>query len=552
MLLGPIPSKVSKVISGIPKVLNSRDNIMIGGRNLDQQKKSLAQLLQTLEDHKLTLQREKCEFGEVSIDFHGHLFTQEGLKPSPTKIQTVQNCAPPASKEELVSFLQMVAYLSRYISNFFSLCEPLRKLTKVNAKFEWSTEQEKACQDLKATITAAALLILYHPECETLIICDRSPEGLGGGLFQKTGKGFQPVHYASWTLTDTEKRYSQIKREALAAKFTTTRLQMYLLGAPKFKLATDHKALLQQSNSLTTTTHWKTHLENEEPQLQNDSHPWLNQHDWLHVQTPIARDRNWQSWEICHRHSPIRACCSPGQNQRNRSQSQSQGKKEANTKRNWSLTMTEDTEPKNTSSEPEWRFSWNRTRHADNPIRTLTVYIYITTKVTGSTIHARRVIDGKTVCWGTSKFELLRTTYIPARDKQRKHSGENTLKRWNLTSKHATFEKKQNVLWHIWVLQNGHVSKKNSNAIDRFFQDANSVVISVVTWRSMCNQTGWDCPAGTTRFTSHCSGIKASAQGYIGCSGSTRCHCPSNHAHQMDKLHGRHPKEWKAVHMSWP
>ena len=244
-------AEISKVISGTPKALNNRDDIMIGGRDWDEHNKCLAQLLQRLEDHNLTLRREKCEFGKASIDFHGHLFTQEGLKPSPTKIQAVQNCAPPASKEELVSFLQMVAYLSRYISNFSSRCEPLRKLTKVNAKFEWSTEQEKAFKDLKAAITAAPVLIPYHPERETLIICDGSPAGLGGGLFQKTGKGFQPVHYVSRTLTDTEKRYSQIEREALAAEFTTTRLQMYLLGAPKFKLATDHKPLLPLMNNPT-------------------------------------------------------------------------------------------------------------------------------------------------------------------------------------------------------------------------------------------------------------------------------------------------------------
>ena len=152
---------------------------MIGGRDWDEHNKSLAQLLQRLEDHNLTPRREKCEFGKASIDFDGHLFTQEGLKPSPTKIQAVKNCAPPASKEKLVSSLQMVAYLSRYISNFSSRCDPLRKLTKVNAKFEWSTDQEKAFQDLKAALTAASILIPYHPERPALVICDGSPERLG-------------------------------------------------------------------------------------------------------------------------------------------------------------------------------------------------------------------------------------------------------------------------------------------------------------------------------------------------------------------------------------
>ena len=107
--------------------------------------------------------------------------------------------------------LQMEAYLSRYMcSNFSSRCERLQKLTKVNVKFEWLREQERAFKDVKAAITAAPFLIPCHPERETLTICNGSPAGLGGGLFQKTGKGFQPVHYSSRALSDTDKRHSQI------------------------------------------------------------------------------------------------------------------------------------------------------------------------------------------------------------------------------------------------------------------------------------------------------------------------------------------------------
>ena len=38
----------------------------------------------------------------------------------------------------------MLAYLSRYISNFSSRCEPLRRLTRNSAKFEWTNEQKTA------------------------------------------------------------------------------------------------------------------------------------------------------------------------------------------------------------------------------------------------------------------------------------------------------------------------------------------------------------------------------------------------------------------------
>ncbi|XP_068684306.1 uncharacterized protein [Montipora foliosa] len=242
-------TEMSKIISGIPRVLNNRDDIMVGGVDWDDHNANLTALLQRLDTHNLTLRKEKCEFGKSMIDFHGHLFTAEGLKPSPSKVKAVRECSPPKSKEELVSFLQMMAYLSRYISKFSSRCEPLRRLTKKEHKFEWTEAQQKAFEDLKTAITTAPVLIPYKLGRDTMVICDGGPTGLGGGLFQKTEHGYQPVHFVSRSLTDTEKRYSQIEREALAAEFTTTRLHMYLMGAPHFQLATDHKPLLPLFNN---------------------------------------------------------------------------------------------------------------------------------------------------------------------------------------------------------------------------------------------------------------------------------------------------------------
>ena len=207
-------AEMSKIISGIPRVLNNRDDIMVGGIIWEDHNKNLETLLQRLELHNITLRKEKCEFGRSEIEFHGHLLTKDGLKPSPNKVKAVQDCKPPKSKEELVSFVQMLAYLSRYISNFSRRCEPLRRITKSNQKFVWTQEQQTAFDDLKKAIITAPVLIPFRPERDTRVICDGSLIGLGGGLFQKTEKGYQPVHYVSRTLTDVEKRYSQIVREA--------------------------------------------------------------------------------------------------------------------------------------------------------------------------------------------------------------------------------------------------------------------------------------------------------------------------------------------------
>ena len=79
---------------------------------------------------------------------------------------------------------------------------------------------------------------------ETEIIVDASPVGLGAVLIQrdlKAGQG-QIIAYASRSLTDTEKRYSQLEKEALAIVFGIERFRTYIYGL-QFTLVTDHRPL---------------------------------------------------------------------------------------------------------------------------------------------------------------------------------------------------------------------------------------------------------------------------------------------------------------------
>ena len=56
------------------------------------------------------------------------------------------------------------------------------------------------------------------------------------------------VAYASQSLNEAEKRYSQIERECLAVHFGCVRFQMYLLGK-NFTVYTDHKPLVPMLNN---------------------------------------------------------------------------------------------------------------------------------------------------------------------------------------------------------------------------------------------------------------------------------------------------------------
>ena len=67
---------------------------------------------------------------------------------------------------------------------------------------------------------------------------DASQRGLSVCLLQEV----EPIAYASKSLTDTETRYANIKRELLAIIFACQWFNTYVLGRP-FTVESDHKPL---------------------------------------------------------------------------------------------------------------------------------------------------------------------------------------------------------------------------------------------------------------------------------------------------------------------
>ena len=78
----------------------------------------------------------------------------------------------------------------------------------------------------------------------TFVVTNASPVGLGAILMQEQKDGERkPVAYISKTLTEVERRYSQIEREALAIVWAVERFNDYLYGI-SFTIVTDNKPLM--------------------------------------------------------------------------------------------------------------------------------------------------------------------------------------------------------------------------------------------------------------------------------------------------------------------
>ena len=173
----------------------------------------------------------------------GHTLTSEGLKPQDSKIQAVLQTERPTNVKEVKSYLGLVSYCSKFVPQFATISEPLRKLTRKREQFRWEKEQQDAFETLKSALTSAEVMSYYDSNAETRLIVDASPVGLGAILEQKHKGHFRPVAYASRTLNAVERRYSQIEREALAVTWGIERFHVYLYGI-NFTVLTDHKPLI--------------------------------------------------------------------------------------------------------------------------------------------------------------------------------------------------------------------------------------------------------------------------------------------------------------------
>ena len=118
-----------RIFGDIPHCLNQRDDILLGGRDDAEHTNVLRTVLQRARDHGITFNKEKCQFGKEQIEFFGHVFTKDGLKPSPDKVRTIKECGVPENKEAVRSFLGMAGYLDNFIKNYAAIAAPLYQLT---------------------------------------------------------------------------------------------------------------------------------------------------------------------------------------------------------------------------------------------------------------------------------------------------------------------------------------------------------------------------------------------------------------------------------------
>lgn len=220
------------------------DDILVSGKDAQEHLENLRTLFKRLKDKGLRCNRDKCSFAQSTVEYLGHTLSREGVSKG-SRVDALLKMPPPTNVSSLRSFLGSVQFYGKFLPpNLSTITEPLHRLTRKDEEWHWGTDQQKAFKKLKDLLCEDNVLVHYDPSVSIGISCDASEVGIGGVLFHRYHDGSErPIANVSKTLTDCQKRYSQIQKEALAVIFALKKFHQFLYGR-KFILVTDHKPLL--------------------------------------------------------------------------------------------------------------------------------------------------------------------------------------------------------------------------------------------------------------------------------------------------------------------
>ena len=245
---------MNEILQGLPGMLCHVEDILVTGKGKKEHDSLLHAVLKKLEAAGVTLNKEECKFFCTKIVFLGHVIGATGISPDLAKTEAIKQMRPSTNITELRRLMGMINQLNKFSPHVAQLSQPLRELLKLNTAWLWTTKHDEALSKLKEEICSHRLLAHYDAQAKTKISADASLYGVGAVLLQsKDGSTWQPVAFTSRALSETEARYAQIEKEALALVYAYEKFSDYVLGKD-ILLETDHKLLvpLLGSKSLDT------------------------------------------------------------------------------------------------------------------------------------------------------------------------------------------------------------------------------------------------------------------------------------------------------------
>ncbi|GKB50992.1 reverse transcriptase domain-containing protein [Tanacetum coccineum] len=218
------------------------DDFSVFGDSFDSCLSNLERMLKRCEDTNLVLNWEKCHFMCKEGIVLGHKISKSGIEVDRAKIDVIAKLPHPTTVKGVRSFLGHAGFYRRFIQDFSKISRPITHLLEKDTPFVFSQDCINAFETLKKKLTEAPILVVPDWNLPFELMCDASDFAIGAVLGQRKTKHFQPIHYASKTMTEAQIHYTTTEKEMLAVVYAFEKFWPYLVLS-KSIVYTDHSAL---------------------------------------------------------------------------------------------------------------------------------------------------------------------------------------------------------------------------------------------------------------------------------------------------------------------
>nr|GEU94628.1 hypothetical protein [Tanacetum cinerariifolium] len=190
------------------------------------------------------------------------------------KVDVIAKLPPPTSVKGIRSFLSHIGFYRRFIQDFSKIARPMTHLLEKETSFILLTECREAFETFKKKLTKSPILVAPDWDLTFEIMCDANDFAVEAVLGQRKTKYFQPIHYASKSMTDAQAHYTTTKKELLAEvyAFEKFRPNLVLSKTIVYTNHSDLKYLLAKQDAKPRLLHWILLLQEFNSTIYRDAH----------------------------------------------------------------------------------------------------------------------------------------------------------------------------------------------------------------------------------------------------------------------------------------
>ena len=239
---------IDHVLEGMTNAVAYVDDIIVFSSSPEEHLKHLNELFARLKKYGVIINPTKSQFGSSELQFLGHLVTADGIRPLPSKVESIKKYPLPTNIKQLRTYLGMINFYHRFINNLACVLAPLNEYLKEtgkksNREIIWSDAAKDAFSKSKELLAQSASLVYPREDCNISIVSDASDKAVGAVLQQETRGVWQPIAFFSRKLDKAQQHYSAFDRELFAAYAAIRHFRQFVDGR-KFTLFSDHKPLV--------------------------------------------------------------------------------------------------------------------------------------------------------------------------------------------------------------------------------------------------------------------------------------------------------------------